>query len=106
MSEMTTEEKKEFGFMKKQIFDVNTKVDKILVALVGDDIAKEGGMVRKIQLLEDEVEKVTRGYVELQSNYNKLERKIDIYKVIIIALAVGFGLGAGAKYMGILKDFL
>lgn len=65
--------------LKKEITNINSKVDKMYYALMGSDITKDGGLVarvvkgeQKIETLKDEVEEI-----------KKKNAKIEVYQRFI-----------------------
>lgn len=86
---MTDVEKQQFQLMQKDIKAIEETLKEVKRALVGDDIAKDGGLVKRINELEDELEKLKLSFI-----------KNDIYLRWIWALA---GFAGSALFSYVLK---
>lgn len=78
-SAMTEEEKKRFISMERDIHSIKQGLEEISTALLGNRLTKDGGLVRRIDELEINDEKI-------ESKIEELERKtarMEIYQKIM-----------------------
>lgn len=68
--------------IKTEISRMDKKMDKVMVALMGSDLAKDGGLISRIAELEDDNEALRR---ELDA-VKVTNQKIELYQKIIWAL--------------------
>ena len=93
---MTEDEKRQFNHMQNDVAAIKTevatlgmKVDKMYIALMGSDIAKDGGLVGRIQQLETENEELREELDTIKTN----AVKSDLYLKWIWGLVGAFGSG-------------
>ncbi len=86
---MTPDERNQFMLMQKDIEHISNKVDELLIALKGSDLSKDGGLIGRIQQLEEEND-LLRKEVELIKSSNT---KTEMYVKIIWTLVGAFGSG-------------
>lgn len=89
MKQMTEEEKKRFLAMEQDIHSIKNKMDKILVALMGSDLSKDGGLVGRILDLEKNQESLEKEIAQIK----KEKVKTELYVKVIWALIGAFGSG-------------
>ncbi len=77
---MSPEEKTQFVSMQKDIHDIKQKVDgmggnleKVLGALMGNDLAKDGGLIARITELEDQYEGIRKELETVKAEKAKSE---------------------------------
>jgi hypothetical protein len=77
---MSPEEKTQFVSMQKDIHDIKKKVDgmggnleKVLGALMGNDLAKDGGLIARITELEEQNEEILKELETIKSDRAKTE---------------------------------
>lgn len=66
---------KEVGYLKENMSGLDKKVDKILVALSGDELTNEGGYIQRVKDLEEEI-------VSLKDELKNIKDMFAKYKYI------------------------
>lgn len=91
---MTQAQEKEFVSMQNDIHQIkqdlgklDKKVDKVVGALMGNDIAKDGGLISRITELEEENQSRKEEIDTLKQN----NQRFEIYQRIIWAAVGGIG---------------
>jgi hypothetical protein len=82
---MTDEEKRQFTHMQTDIQQINvhmtslgTKVDKMYLALMGSDIAKDGGLVGRIEDLEQNVHEIKEQLTDIKADASKNRWHVNV----------------------------
>jgi hypothetical protein len=56
---------------KTQLDEIESKVNKMLIALMGSDLTNDGGLIKRIDVMEKRIEKISEAQVKLEI-YQKL----------------------------------
>lgn len=76
--------------MQNDIHAINNKLDRVMVALMGSELSKDGGLIARIADLEEENEQLKK---ELESVKTITDRNVQQAKIIWgLASALGTGL--------------
>jgi len=82
---MTDEEKRQFTHMQTDIESIKismtsmgNQVDKMYLALMGSDIAKDGGLVRRIEDLEKNVEEIKTDLTVIKADASKSRWHVNV----------------------------
>lgn len=73
--------------LQTDIKDMKGKVDTMFFALMGNEIAKDGGLVGRIETLETVHEKIDERMTKIETTHTKLE----VYQKVMWVFAGGFG---------------
>ncbi len=73
--------------IKQDLHGMDRKLDKVMTALMGSDVANDGGLVKRIQELEDQHEDILKKLSKIEIE----KTKIELYQKILWAVA-----GSGA----------
>jgi hypothetical protein len=82
---MTDEEKRQFTHMQTDIESIKismtsmgNQVDKMYFALMGNEIAKDGGLVRRIEVLENDVHEIKDQLTGIQADASKSRWHVNV----------------------------
>lgn len=84
--------------MQEDIRGIKNKLDQLFTALMGSEIAKDGGLVSRLERLEDENEKLRGKIEDMEKNTVKSDTRLNIIWALI-----GF---VGASLGGFLINYI
>lgn len=80
--------------MQGDIHEIKTKIDELFTALMGSRLTKDGGLVSRLERLEDENEKLREKIEEMEKKDVKSDTRLNIIWAII-----GFAGAALGNYL-------
>lgn len=84
--------------IQERLNDIENKLTDVILALIGSDITKDGGLVKRVENIEIKF--------DLKAKQDEVFRN-SIYRLLWFAFGIGVGSGLlGAYFLNLIKAFI